>query len=47
MDKYINIFIDFKTDYDSVMRTALYNNVIEYGIYKKLNSLIKMYMYGI
>jgi len=36
------LFIDFKKAYDSVRREALYNILIEFGIPKKLVSLIKM-----
>jgi len=36
------IFIDFKEAYDSVRREALYINLIEFGIPKKLVRLIKM-----
>jgi hypothetical protein len=34
--------IDFKKAYDSVRREALYNNLIEFGIPRKLGGLIKM-----
>jgi hypothetical protein len=36
------LFIDFKKAYDSVRREALYNNLVEFGIPKKLVRLIKM-----
>jgi len=36
------LFIDFKTAYDSVRREALYNILIEFGIPRKLVRLIKM-----
>jgi hypothetical protein len=36
------LFIDFKKPYDSVLREALYNILIESGIPKKLLRLIKM-----
>jgi hypothetical protein len=36
------LFIDFKTAYDSVRGEALYNILIEFGIPKKLVRLIKM-----
>ena len=36
------LFIDFKKAYDSVRREALYNNLIQFGIPKKLVRLIKM-----
>ena len=36
------LFIDFKKAYDSVRREALYNILMEFGIPKKLISLIKM-----
>ena len=36
------LFIDFKKAYDSVRREVLYNILIEFGIPKKLLSLIKM-----
>ena len=36
------LFIDFKKAYDSVRREALYKILIEFGIPKKLVSLIKM-----
>ena len=36
------LFIDFKTAYDSVTREALYYILIEFGIPKKLVRLIKM-----
>ena len=35
-------FIDFKKAYDSVRREVLYNILIEFGIPKKLERLIKM-----
>ncbi|KAJ4430997.1 hypothetical protein ANN_19590 [Periplaneta americana] len=38
------LFIDFKKAYDSVKREALYNNLIEFDIPKKLVQLIKMYL---
>jgi hypothetical protein len=39
------LFIDFKTAYDSVRRDALYNIVIEFGIPMKLTvRLIKMFL---
>ena len=37
-----HLFIDFKKAYDSVRREVLYNILIEFGIPKKLVSLIKM-----
>jgi hypothetical protein len=36
------LFIDFKTAYDSVWREALYNILIEFGIPRDLERLIKM-----
>jgi sorting nexin-29 len=36
------LFIDFKKAYDSIRREALHNILIEFGIPKKLVSLIKM-----
>jgi hypothetical protein len=36
------LFINFKKDYDSDKREAIYNIVLEFGIRKKLVSLIKM-----
>jgi len=36
------LFIDFKKAFDSVRREILYNTLIEFGIRKKLVSLIKM-----
>jgi hypothetical protein len=36
------IFIDFKKAYDSLKRGVLYNNLLEFGIPKKLVRLIKM-----
>ena len=36
------LFIDFKKAYDSVRMEALYNILMEFGIPKKLISLIKM-----
>jgi len=36
------LFIDFKKAYDSVRREVLYNILIEFGISRKLLSLIKM-----
>jgi hypothetical protein len=36
------LFIDFKTAYDSVTREVLYNILIEFGIPRKLVGLIKM-----
>ena len=36
------LFIDFKTAYDSVKREVLYNILMEYGIPKKLIRLIKI-----
>jgi len=36
------LFIDFRTAYDSVRREVLYNIVIEFGIHRKLLRLIKM-----
>ena len=35
-------FIDFKTAYDSVRREVLYKILVEFGIPRKLVSLIKM-----
>jgi hypothetical protein len=35
------LFIDFKTAYDSVKREVLYNILLEFGIPKKLIRLIK------
>jgi hypothetical protein len=37
-----HLFIDFKKAYDSVTREILYNNIIEFGIPRKLVGLIKM-----
>jgi len=36
------LFIDFKEAYDSVKREVLYNNLFEFGVPKKLVSVIKM-----
>jgi hypothetical protein len=36
------LFIDFKTEYDSVRREVLCNILIEFGIHMKLVQLIKM-----
>jgi hypothetical protein len=36
------LFIDFKKAYDSVRREVLYNILIEFGIPRKLVSLIQM-----
>jgi hypothetical protein len=36
------LFIDFKKAYDSMRREVLYNNLIEFGIPRKLFRLIKM-----
>jgi hypothetical protein len=36
------LFIDFRTDYDSVRREVLYNIFIEFSIHLKLARLIKM-----
>jgi hypothetical protein len=36
------LFIDFKRAYDSVRREVLYNILIEFGIPRKLDGLIKM-----
>jgi hypothetical protein len=36
------LYIDFKTAYDSIRREVLYNIVIEFGIPMKLVSLVKM-----
>jgi hypothetical protein len=36
------LFIDFKTAYDSVRREVLYNILMEFGVPKKMGSLIKM-----
>ena len=36
------LFIDFKKAYDSVRREALYRILIDFGILRKLVSLIKM-----
>jgi hypothetical protein len=36
------LFIDFKTAYDSVRRKVLYNILIEFGVPMKLVRLIKM-----
>jgi hypothetical protein len=38
----LQLFIDFKKDYDSVRREGLYNILIEFGIPRKLAGLIKM-----
>jgi hypothetical protein len=37
-----HLFIDFKKAYDSIRREILYNNIIEFGILRKLVGLIKM-----
>jgi hypothetical protein len=37
-----NLFIDFNTAYGSVKIEVLYNNLLEFGIYKKQVKLIKM-----
>jgi hypothetical protein len=39
------LFVDFKTAYDSVRREVLYNILIEFGIPLKLVRLIKMCLY--
>jgi hypothetical protein len=36
------LFIDFKKTYDSVKREVLYNILVEFGIPKKLDKLIKI-----
>jgi hypothetical protein len=36
------LFIDFMKAYDSVRKEVLYNILIEFGIFLKLVSLIKM-----
>jgi hypothetical protein len=36
------LFVDFKKDYNSVRREALYNILIEFGLHMKLVRLIKM-----
>ena len=36
------VFIDFKEAYDSVRREVLYNILIEFGILKKMVTLIKV-----
>jgi hypothetical protein len=36
------LFIDFEKAYDSIKREVLYNILLEFGIPKKLGSLIKM-----
>jgi hypothetical protein len=36
------LFIDFKKAFDSVKREVLYNNLLEFGIHKKIVRLIKM-----
>jgi hypothetical protein len=36
------LFIDFNKAYDSIKREVLYNILLEFGIPKKLVSLIKM-----
>jgi hypothetical protein len=36
------LFIDFKKAYDSVRREVLYNILIEFGIPRKVVSIIKM-----
>jgi hypothetical protein len=38
----LKLFRDFKKAYDSVRREDLYNNLIAFGVPKKLVSLIKM-----
>jgi len=38
-----HLFIDFKKDYDLVMREVLYSILIELGIPMKLVRLIKLY----
>jgi len=39
----LQLFIDFKNASDSVMRTVLYNILIEFGISMKLVRLIKCF----
>jgi hypothetical protein len=36
------LFIDFKKAYDSIKREVLYNILVEFGITKKLDRLIKV-----
>jgi hypothetical protein len=38
------LFIDFKTTYDSVRREVLYSTVTEFGIPRKLAGLIKIHV---
>jgi hypothetical protein len=38
------LFIHFKKDYDSVLREALYNILIEFAVPTKLVGLIKMFL---
>jgi hypothetical protein len=42
MRQYIQLFVDFKTAYDSMSKEVLCNILIEFGIYMKLARLNKM-----